>query len=190
MSNGYLSHPLIFIIDTLATLYIATIMLRFLLGLVRADFYNPVSQFLVVVTKPLLHPLRRIIPGYRSIDIAALVLMLFLQMITLFIIGFIKSTSVAPQVLLVMAIAKLLALLINVYLFSILAVILLSWFSKGYHPISALLYRLTEPALKPARRFIPPIAGIDLSPMVVILALFVAEMLLLPPLYLLADTVR
>ena len=80
--NSYIANPIEFLVSTLFSLYILAVMLRFLLGLVRADFYNPISQFLVRITNPLLIPLRKIIPGLGKVDVAAIVLMLVLQVST------------------------------------------------------------------------------------------------------------
>ena len=110
-------------------------MIRFLLALVRADFYNPVSQFLVKVTNPPLVPLRRVIPSVVGIDMASVVLMLALQMLELFVIGLISGLSFHPGGLVVLAFAELLSLLFQIYFFTILIQVVLSWVSPGgYNP--------------------------------------------------------
>ncbi len=92
--NNYLTNPLEFLITTLISLYILAVMLRFLLGVVRADFYNPVSQFLVRITNPLLVPLRKVIPVIGKFDTAAVVLMLVLQLVSVFIVVSLRGASV------------------------------------------------------------------------------------------------
>ena len=183
MGNGYLTSPLEFLINTLFGLYITAVLLRFLLAWVRADFYNPLSQFLVKLTNPALKPLRRFIPGFGGIDFASLVLMLVLQMLALALIALLRGAALHPVGLLFWSIAELLGLLINIYLFSILIQVVLSWINPGgYNPAISLIYSLNEPLLAPARRLIPPLSGLDLSPMVVLIGLQLLKMLLLPPL--------
>ena len=167
-----------FLIETLFGLYILVVMLRFLLQWVRADFYNPVSQFIVKVTQPPLAPLRRIIPGLAGLDLAALLFMFALKFVELWLVAGLHGMS--PQIggLAVLTIAELLALLINVFIFGILIQVILSWLNPGtYHPILGLLHSLNEPLLAPARRLIPPISGLDLSPIAVIIVLQLVTMI-------------
>jgi len=188
MGSNYFTNPLEFLIQTLVGLYILTIMLRFLLQWVRADFYNPVSQFLVKITNPLLRPLRRFIPGWAGIDIASIVLMLLLQMATLLVISLLRGIEPSVGSILVLSIAELLSLLANVFLVTIIIQAILSWVNPGHHnPMTSLLYTLNQPLLRPAQRLIPPIGGLDLSPIAVLIGLQLAKMIVLPPLYSLAS---
>lgn len=183
MGTGYLTNPLIFIVQTLFQLYILVVLLRFFLQLTRADFYNPLSQFIVKVTSPVLIPLRRIIPGVGGIDIASLVLAWGLKTLELILVLWYSKGSFTFFLPLLLAIPELVELAINIFFWAILIQAILSWINPGtYNPASALLYSLTLPVLRPAQRLIPPIGGIDLSPMAVMLGLVVLKMLILPPL--------
>jgi len=183
MGNSYLTNPVTFLIDTLFGLYILAVMLRFLLAAVRADFYNPVSQFLVKVTNPLLVPLRRIVPSAGKLDTSTLVLMLALQMLALTLIAMLRGVGLSLPALFILSVAELLGLLLNVFLFSIFIQVILSWINPGtYNPVVSLLYSLTEPVLRPCRRLLPPIGGMDLSPIIALVAIQLLKMLLLPPL--------
>lgn len=185
--SGYLANPVEFLITTLFQLYIMVVMVRFLLQWVRADFYNPLSQFVVRITNPLLLPLRRFIPGWGGLDIAAIVLMVALQVVALLLVMLLRGQGFPVGALLIWSFAELLSLAFNVFIFAILIQAILSWVNPGtYNPVSAILHSLTEPLLRPARRMLPPISGIDLSPLFVILALQVLKMLVIPPLLLLA----
>jgi YggT family protein len=187
MQSSYVTNPVEFLINTLFGLYILAVMLRFLLALVRADFYNPVSQFLVKVTNPALAPMRRIVPSIGKVDTSALLLMLILQLAALYLIVVLRDGQLSLGSLLVLSLAELLSLLLNVYLFAILIQVILSWINPGaYNPAVSLLYSITEPVLRPCRRLIPPFSGIDLSPLVALIAIQLAKMLLLPPFYQLA----
>ena len=188
LPENYLLNPLVFLVTTLFSLYILAVMLRFLFQWVRADFYNPVSQFLVKITNPPLKYLRRVIPGFAGLDIAAVVLMLILQMLSMTIILLAQGQAWNPWLLLLLSVAELVNLAFNVFFFSILIQALLSWINPGiYNPVTSILYSLNEPLLRPARRLLPPISGLDLSPLIVILGLQLAKMLVIPMLQSLAQ---
>ncbi len=183
MGPGYLSSPLAFLVDTLFSLYIMAVMLRFLLQWSRADFYNPLSQFLVRVTQPLLQPLRRIIPGWGGIDFPAIVLMVFLQAIALALLMMIAGVTPRIDYLLLRTPAELISLLLNVYLIAIVVRAILSWINPSdYNPATTVLLGLTEPVIRPFRAIIPPIGGVDLSPLAAIIAIQILKMLIMPPL--------
>ncbi len=183
MDGNYLANPAIFLIQTLFGLYILAVMLRLILQLVKADFYNPVSQFLVRATNPPLKLLRRFIPGFGGIDISSIVLAWTLKSAELGLVILLSGASVNALGPILWAIPELVELLINIFLFAILIQVILSWINPGaYNPASALLHSLTDPVMRPARRILPPISGLDLSPMLVMIGLVLLKMLLLPPL--------
>lgn len=183
--NGapYLNNAGVFLIQTAFGFYILAVILRFLLQWVRADFYNPLVQFLVKLTNPPLIPLRRIIPGLMGLDMAAVVLMLVLQLIELILIFSIAEQSFSGQGLLVLALGQLLGLLINVLFWTVIIQAVLSWVNPDpYHPAVSLLQQLTDPILRPARGLLPPISGLDLSPILVLVILQLLKLLLVAPL--------
>ena len=183
MSESYLSGLAVFLIDTLTSLYVFALMLRFLLQWVEADFYNPISRFLVKITHPPLRPLRRLIPSIGRIDTASVVLMLVLQALDIFLVSALQQVSISPPGLLLVAVWRLLELLYDIYFYSILISVALSWFApRGYNPAVALLFALTEPLLRLFRRVLPPMGGIDLSPLLALIVLQFAKMVLQPPL--------
>ena len=180
--GGYGTNAIGFLIQTIFGLYLVAVMLRVLLQVVRADFYNPVCQFLVKVTNPPLVPLRRIIPGFMGIDFAAIVLMIAIKALEIFLLVLIKDMSITISGLIIISIAELLRLLINVYFFAILIQVVISWVNPGtYNPAVSLLYSINEPLLRRARRIIPPVSGFDLSPIVVIILLQLISILLIQP---------
>lgn len=182
-STPYLSNAGVFLIQTLFGFYILTVMLRFLLQWVRADFYNPLVQFLVKLTNPPLLPLRRVIPTLMGLDLAAIVLMLALQVVELLLIFGLLGAGFNGAALLVLAVTELLSLLINVYFWAILIRVILSWINPDpRHPALSLLRQLTEPVMAPAQRLLPPIAGLDLSPILVLVGLQLLNLLLIAPL--------
>jgi YggT family protein len=183
MTEAYFTNPLIFLIKTAFGLYIALVVIRFMLQWARADFYNPVSQFVVKLTSPALRPLRKVIPGYRGLDTASIVLAWLLKAAELAILSLLLGLGRNPLAAVAWAIPALLGLIISIFLFAVLIRVILSWVNPDpYNPAVDLLTRLTDPIMRPAQRLIPPISGIDLSPMVVMVGLVLLEMLLLPPL--------
>lgn len=181
----YFSNAAVFLIQTVFGLYILAIMLRFILQLVRADFYNPLSQFIVKITNPPLKPLRRVIPGLAGIDLSSVLLMLILQGIEIILVGLVRNFPAPdPAGLILFALVQLISLTLYVFIFAIFILAILSWINPGsYNPVSHLLYQITEPVLRPVRRFISPISGLDLSPLVALIGLWLLKLLLLDPLY-------
>ncbi|MDH5300896.1 MAG: YggT family protein [Gammaproteobacteria bacterium] len=182
MGGGYVSNAGTFLIQTIFGLIMLVFMLRFLMQLVRADFYNPVSQFIVKVTNPVLVPMRRFIPGLFGIDMASVVTLILLQMAELFLVALVLGHMPQPMGLVVLSMAELLDLLINIYIFGILIQVILSWVNPGaYNPAVSILYSINNPLLYRARNLLPPVSGFDLSPILVMIGLQLISMLVVAP---------
>ncbi len=162
-----------------SSIYITIVIVRFLLQIAKADFYNPLSQFIVKATNPLLMPLRKIIPGFFGIDFASLVLALILQIITVEVLYIITSGNTVPLLpALLYSLSELLNLVLNIYLFSFIVLVIVSWIAPhGHNPAVQLLSSMTEPVLRPIRRVLPPMGGLDFSIMVAILVIYVLKIL-------------
>ncbi|MBF0255819.1 MAG: YggT family protein [Gammaproteobacteria bacterium] len=183
MDSNYLTNPAVFLIQALFGFYILLVVLRLLLQWLRADFYNPISQFIVKLTHPLLRPMRRFIPPLGPLDTSSLLLAWLLKSLEIGLLLTILGVSVSPLIALLWAMPALLQLTLNIFLFAIIIQAVLSWINPDpYSPIFGLLNSITRPVLEPFRRLLPDLGGIDLSPMVAIIALYLLEMLLLPPL--------
>jgi YggT family protein len=181
--DAYLARPLVFLVQVAFGLYSVVVLLRFLLQVVGADFHNPVSQFVVRLTGPLLAPLRRVVPAAGRYDTASLVLLWLVKSVELALIGVLIGVGTGIPRVLLWALPALVSLTINVFLFAVLIVVILSWINpQGYNPALLILHRLTSPVLEPARRLLPPVAGLDLSPVLVMIGLYLLEMLVVPPL--------
>ena len=182
MDNPYLSSASAFLIDTVFGIYILLVLLRFLLQLARADFYNPICQFLVKATNPPLKPLRRVIPGLWKVDLASIVLLLALQMLAVWLIHLASGRAISAEGLIMVSVADLLALTLNTFLVTILIQVILSWVGPGaYNPLSTILYSLNEPLLGPARRVLPTMSGIDFSPLLVLVVIQLLKILVVGP---------
>ena len=171
---------LIFIGRTLIDLYIITFILRMIMQWVRADFRNPLTQFILRVTNPLVIPLRRFVPAIGNLDTASLIVVLLLELIVTIVLVSMTCAG-EPMILQIISltILRTIYLLLRVYLFIILIYVILSWVSPGtYNPAAALLSSIAEPVLRPVRRLIPPIAGLDLSALFTLIGLQAVTMLL------------
>ena len=183
MSRGYFSDAGLFLVDTVLGLYILIVLLRFLFQLTGADFYNPISQFIVKASNPLLSRLRRVVPGLWGIDFAAVVLLIVLEAARIGITALLIGRTPELAGVLVLSIAELLKLAVYVMVFSIFIRALLSWINTSRpNPMSQLLFTFTEPLMVPARRILPATGGLDLSPIIVFIVLMLVLKLLVQPL--------
>ncbi len=177
-----LADIVITILAIASTFYMTVILLRFLLQLARADFYNPITQFTVKATNPLLRPLRRVIPGWGGIDGASLVLAVIIQAITFFLILIALNggiPAINPLTLLVWAALNVLGLIVKIYFWSVIAVVVVSWIApQSGHPAIQLVAQLTEPVMSPVRKIMPSMGGLDLSPIIVFLILNVISVMI------------
>jgi YggT family protein len=165
-----------FLITTVSNLYLLTFLVRILLQASRADFYNPISEFIVRVTNPLVRPARRIIPGVRSIDLPTLIVLVLLEIVvTLMLLGIVGVRPSLAQLLWLVAF-RLVYLTLWTYTICIVVYAILSWVAQAaYSPIALLLGQVVEPVLRPARRILPPIGGLDLSPLLVFILIQAAS---------------
>ena len=155
-------------------------LLRFILQLVKADFYNPICQFLVKVTNPLVIPARRVVPGFGGIDVASLLLALVLQLLGIIALLLINGLGL-PNIglLLVWSVIGIAGLVVNIYFFALLAMIILSWVAAGSrHPAISLLNQITEPAMAPFRKLLPAMGGMDFSPILVFILINIVQIAL------------
>ncbi len=174
----------IYIINTLGTLYISLVLVRFLAQLVRADYYNPISKALVKYTNPLLVPLRKIIPGLMGIDLAAIVLALLLQAALLQSVLLIVGLGLFnPFTLLIWALITLLKLLAGIYFWGVIVMMIASWVAQGSrNPALGLLQQILEPVMAPFRKILPPLGMLDLSPILFFMVLNIIRVYVLPAL--------
>jgi YggT family protein len=173
-------NPFIFLIDTIFSIYIAIMLLRFILQQVGADFYNPISQFVVKATQPLVTVARRIIPSIKKVDTATLALVLVLMLMKLAILFAITGIQLDGRLLLVKTIYDLISLTFDIFIVALFIQAILSWVNPDpYHPVSSLLRNLTFPILRPIQKHVPPIGGIDLSTLIALIALMFIKRLVL-----------
>ena len=173
----FMSSSGITLVSTLGGIYLLMLLLRFLLQIARADFYNPMSQAIVRFTDPLVRPLRRVIPGYRGIDFSTLIASLFVQLGAIY--GLIALYGASPPslgALVAWAFVGNLLFVINIYYYAIIGSIIMSFVmmcsgNPTPHPLLQLVWQLTEPVMGPIRSVIPAIGGLDFSPIVIFLGI-------------------
>lgn len=172
---------LYYILDTLATLYQAVLLLRLLMLLSRADFRNPIGRGIVQLTDPLIRPLRRILPAAGRIDTASVVAIILFAAVKLWLLSLLVGYGVPSAFALLRAVLlDIVHLVLKTYLFSIILNAILSFVAPGnYSPVQSLLSSICDPVLNPIRRVIPSIAGLDLSALWACIAIQ-AVLLLLP----------
>jgi len=169
-----------FLIQSLGSFYLAIVVLRFLLQLAQADFFNPVSRFLVNATHLPSKPLRKLLPTYRSFDLASLVLALLVQWLVIQLSASIIGAGMVNVLLaLSWGAVGIVSLVLNIYLYGLLAIIIVSWVApQSRHPILALLQQLISPVMEPFRRIIPSLGGLDLSPIFMFLVINMLQIFL------------
>jgi YggT family protein len=165
------------VVDTLSSLYVMIVLMRFILQLSRADFYNPISQFVVKATNPLLIPLRRLVPGVAGIDLASIVLAILVQSVALGLKVAVLGYAIEnPVNILLLAAVLVASVMIKIYFWSLIIMIVASWIAPGSgHPALLLINQICEPLMKPFRSILPAMGGLDLSPILAFLSLQVLE---------------
>jgi YggT family protein len=164
--------------------YIVILLLRLLLQKLGASWRNPLSQFIIQLTEKPLKPFRKIAPGVARFDLSILLLAIILQFIEVALLWALQFGPI-PNLLgtLVITISEIFSKFVYIYIYAIIINALASWFPQTQtHPIAHIVYIITEPVLAQIRRFIPLIAGIDISPMLAIVIFTLINMLIVVPL--------
>ena len=181
--GSYLSDAALFLVDTILGIYILLVLLRFLLQLARADFYNPISQFIVRATNPPLVRLRRFIPSLLGIDLAALALLIAMEALRISLTALLLGHNPNFAGVIFLSLGELGKLTVYTVIFCIFIQALLTWISNGLqYPITNLLGSLTNPILRPIRRMLPADSEIDFSPLIAFVSLVVMLKIIIEPL--------
>src|SRR5688500_20300747 len=181
---GYIANAGQLLINFAFGALVALVVLRVLLQVARANFYNPVCQFLYKATNPVLMPLRKVIPAWRNLDVAAVLLAWLLSAIKLALLYALAGHRLGIAGLVLMALADLVDFVLMLYLGLILVRVLLSFISvERSNPIVPLVFQLTEPVLGPIRKRLPSLGGSDFSPMLAWLAIMLGRVLAVEPVF-------
>ena len=171
----------VYVLQTLGSLYLLIVLLRFVLQLVRANFYNPLCQFVVKATQPLLKPLRRIIPSLFGLDMSSLVLAILVQLLLMALTLLLTyGTTGNPLQLLIWSLIGVTALFLKIFFFAMIISVILSWVApQSHNPGAELVNQICEPALAPFRRIVPNLGGLDISPILAFMVLKLLDMLVI-----------
>ena len=179
-----LAQILITTLQIVSTFYLTIVLLRFLLQLARADFYNPISQFVAKATNPLLMPLRKVIPGFFGVDLAALVLALAVQWLLIQLVLVIAGLGfLNPLYTIAWSAIGLLSVVLSIYFWCLIISIIASWVAPfSQHPALILVRQLVAPVMAPFQKLIPPLGGIDITPIFAFMVLHILNRYLVPAL--------
>jgi YggT family protein len=175
----------IYLINTVSQLYIGLVLMRFLMQWARVDFYNPLAQFIVRATNPLLRPLRRFIPSVLGLDVASVSLALVLQIITFILITAIQGqfSIVSWAAMLSLSTVILMLLVLHIYLAAALLLFVVSWLAPDNNsPLTVLAYQLIKPLTSRIRHYIPSFHGMDFSLFVICVSIGLIKLILINPL--------
>ncbi len=186
----FFSNAMALVIKLFFGFFIFALIVRFLMQLVRADYSNPVGSFIVKVTNPALKPLRRFIPGLWGIDLSSLVLVFAVQLLEITLVNLLpgRQLPALPNMLL-LSLGEVADTVITIYFICVFVAVIASWIVQGgsYNPVLNLIYQIIEPLMRPIRRIIPPMSGLDLSPLIAIAILIFAKFLIAAPILYYAD---
>lgn len=176
-----MNDPLILVVKTLGNVYLFIVLLRLVLQLSRADFYNPISQAIVKATTPLVRPLRKVIPSIGRVDTASVVLALIVQFVTLMAVVTIAGAQLAPAGYAIYTLGGVLYHFLDLYFWAMLISVILSWVAPGAsHPGAMLVTQVCEPLYRTCHRVIPSLGGLDLSPIFIFLGISVLQQFIKP----------
>ena len=174
---------LVFLINTIADLYVFVLIARIILVWVHADYYNPMTKFVAKLTDWSVQPLKRVLPNIKDLELASLVLIFLIQIVKFFLIGILVYSLPNIFGLLLLALAETIKLTINVFFYAILMQVILSWFPYTHSEIYNLLAIITAPIMRPIRRYVHPVHGFDISPIPALIGLQLIVILFVDPLY-------
>ncbi|HQY48446.1 MAG: YggT family protein [Burkholderiales bacterium] len=168
-----LTQALAFVIETIFNIFILTALVRFWMQVLRAPARNPLAQFTMALTDFAVKPMRRLLPGFFKLDVASLAVAWIAEVILLAIVSLLQGVEIvngtALSVLLFLALVKLLRLTVYIIMGAVFLQAILSWVNP-YHPVAPFFEAMTRPFLKPFQRAIPPIGGVDITPVLVLIA--------------------
>lgn len=170
-----INSPLLYVIKTLIELYTIILMIRVMLQAARADYYNPVAQGIIKITDPVINIFKRFIPHSAKINLPAVVAMFTITFIEFLLLTAVLSPSM-PNILMVVmfTLVTLVLLFLKMLMYILIAQVVLSWLNPGT-PIFMMLTQMTEPFLGRIRRLLPETGGLDFSPMIMLIIIFLLQ---------------
>lgn len=161
----------LFLLHFVAGLIVFVLLLRFFMRATYVDWRHPVVTFIAKITNPLVAPMNKLIPVRGRWDYAALATAFLVQVLFVWLLGWLSDREYDVGLMVIVGITEILNQMLDIMFWLIIIQVILSWVSQGYNPNTAIIDQMTSPILRPFQRIIPPIAGLDLSPIVAILAI-------------------
>ena len=175
-----INNALLFLINTLFSLYLFILVIRLILVWVRTDYFNPLTQFVVKLTDFLVKPLRRILPNIKNLETASFLWILVIETIKFYLVSILTFGAPNLTGLPILAVGDFLSLLIQVFTFAIIIQVILS-FVQPMSPFTHVLYKITSPIMRPIQKLIPPVGGFDITPIPALIILQLLAILLVSP---------
>lgn len=166
-----------YLVQMFLGLYVVTVLVRFLMQVSRADYYNPICQAIVKVTDPAIKPLRPILPTVRGVNFATLFVAFGIQLICVMLVAPLKyHLPIFHPIYLAWVLLGVFSLILNIYFWALMIMVIASWIAPySSHPALVLIHQITEPICAPARRLLPPMGGLDFSIILVFAAIYVVQ---------------
>lgn len=182
---NYLNNGGAFLVESILGLYILFLLIRFWMHWTNADFRNPFGNFLVQISNPLLRPFHNMINTNRGFAYATLLMAMILMIVKVIILLILNQHAFAIAGVVMLAIAEIIKTSIYIFLGAMIIRVISSWITQhgSYNPIINIVHSLTEPLMAPARRIIPLISGIDLSPILVFIFLQLSLKIIVAPIF-------
>jgi YggT family protein len=169
----------VYVIQTVFGLYVMVVMLRFLMQVARADYYNPICQGIIKITEPALRPFAKIIPSVRGVNFGTLVLAFAIQLLAIILIMLITGNPIFHPIYAAWVAVGLFSMIFDIYFWALIIMVIASWIAPtSSHPALTLVYQLTEPVCAPARKLLPPMGGLDLSIILVFIFITIIDKIL------------
>lgn len=179
-----LSNAGIFLISLLFDFYLIILLLRLCMQRLGMRYFNPISQWVIKLTNPLVVPLRKVIPGYRGFDLAIVFWLIIIAFVEAFLLLWLRL-HLLPQIggVLIVAVGNLIEKTVNLFFYTIIIRFIISWIPTLQHnPVSEIVYAITEPLLQRARQLIPTIGSFDFSPILVLIVFQLISIVAVTPL--------
>lgn len=178
-----ITNALLFLINILADLFVFVLIARIILVWVHADYYNPMTKFVAKLSDWCVRPLKRLIPSFKDLETASLLLIFLIEVLKFFLTGLLAYHWPSFLGVLLLALSDTLKLTINVFFYAILMQVILSYFPRTHREIYNLLSIITAPIMRPIRRYLHPVHGFDISPIPALIGLQLIIILFVDPLY-------
>ena len=154
----------VFLAQTFFGLYLILVLLRFLMQVSRADYYNPICQVVVRLTDPAIKPFNKVLPRILGIDFATLIVALLIQVVAISLVMLLTGNLIFHPTYIGWALVGLASMILDIYFFALIAMVIASWIAPYFnHPAMSLIVQLTDPICTPARKLLPPMGGLDFS---------------------------